>query len=54
MPGVNDEKRMFIPAGSIVEEDETLRVIHHIWVDSKANWDEIGDSGKKHPKAFEG
>ena len=54
LPGVNDETRMFIPAGSIAEGAERLRVIHHIWVDSKASWDEIGDSGKQHAGAFEG
>lgn len=30
---------------SIEEGGESLSVIHHIWVDSKAVWDEIGDSG---------
>ncbi len=54
VPGINDETRMFIPAGLISEGGETLEVIHHIWVDSKAVWDEIGDSGQQHSKAFEG
>ena len=53
VPGINDETRMFIPAGLISEGGETLEVIHHIWVDSKAVWDEIGDSGQRHSKAFE-
>jgi hypothetical protein len=45
---------MFVPAGLLSEGHEELKVIHHIWVDSKANWDEIGDSGKQHSEAFEG
>ena len=54
LPGVNDESRMFVPAGLISEGGDSLRVIHHIWVGSKAVWDEIGDSGKQHLAAFEG
>ena len=53
LPGANDETRMFVPAGTITEGGEDLRVIHHIWVDSKAPWDEIGDSGKQHREAYE-
>jgi hypothetical protein len=54
LPGANDESRMFVPAGLISDGADDLRVIHHIWVDSKAGWDEIGDRGKQHPEAFEG
>ena len=54
VPGKNDEARMFVPAGLIGEGGESLEVIHHIWVDSRAPWDEIGDSGKQHRGAFEG
>ncbi|MGD8425285.1 MAG: GFA family protein [Gammaproteobacteria bacterium] len=53
LPGVNDETRMFVPAGLISEGGESLRVKHHIWVDSKAVWDEIGDTGERHREAFE-
>ena len=52
LPGANDESRMFVPAGLISDGGDTLRVIHHIWVGSKAGWDEIGDSGKQHAEAF--
>ncbi|MFZ8990698.1 MAG: hypothetical protein ACO2ZJ_10200 [Pseudohongiellaceae bacterium] len=45
---------MFVPAGLILEGGETLGVAHHIWVDSRASWDEIGDSGKQHSEAFSG
>ena len=54
LPGVNDDERMFIPAGLISEGDESLGVLHHIWVDSRAPWDEIGDAGKQHGEAFSG
>lgn len=54
LPGANDEKRMFVPAGVIAEGGEKLKVAHHIWVGSKAVWDEIGDAGKQHREGFEG
>jgi hypothetical protein len=53
VPGINDESRMFVPAGSIRDGGENLKVTHHIWVDSKATWDEIGDSGRRHLEAFD-
>jgi hypothetical protein len=52
LPGVNDESRMYVPAGLITEGEEQLKVAHHIWVDSKAGWDEICDNGKQHKQAF--
>jgi hypothetical protein len=54
VPGENDATRMFAPAGCLTEGGAALRVIHHIWVDSKAPWDEIGDAGQQHPEAFRG
>lgn len=54
VPGVNDESRMFVPAGLISDGGENLKVAHHIWVSSKAVWDEPGDRGRRHPEAFEG
>ncbi len=54
LPGINDETRMYVPAGLIMEGGESLKVAHHIWVDSKAPWDEIGDSGMLHPESYEG
>ncbi|WP_370336148.1 GFA family protein [Parvularcula marina] len=53
LPGMNDPDTMFVPAGLLGEGGETLRVAHHIWVGSKAVWDEIGDSGKQHQNGFE-
>jgi hypothetical protein len=53
VPGVNDETRMFVPAGLISQGGEGLTVAHHIWVGSKADWDEIGDNGQRHENAYE-
>jgi len=53
LPVANDESRMAIPAGLMLEGVGSLSVIHHIWVDSKASWDEIGDQGRQHPQAFQ-
>jgi hypothetical protein len=52
LPGENSESTTFIPAGSITSGDEDLQVIHHIWVGSKASWDEIGDAGRQHHEGF--
>ena len=48
LPVKNDESSMAVPAGAIIEGGENLNVAHHIWVGSKANWDEICDSGERH------
>lgn len=40
LPGANDPHRMFVPAGLISDGGDALRVRHHLWVDSKACWDE--------------
>jgi len=52
VPGQNDPSRMFVPAGTITEGFDALRVAHHVWVDSKAPWDVIGDAGQQHPGKF--
>jgi hypothetical protein len=52
VPGENDATKMFVPAGSITSGAERLRVAHHVWVGSKAVWDEIGDAGKQHVEGF--
>jgi hypothetical protein len=48
VPGANDPKTIFVPAGSITEGGEALKVAHHLFVGSKAGWDEIGDRGLQH------
>ena len=52
LPGHNDSERMFIPAGLINHGGDDLKVAHHIFVGSKASWDEIGDKGLQHPDGF--
>ncbi len=52
LPGINDTSRIFIPAGLISEGDGQLRVAHHIWVNSRAPWDVIGDAGRQHSDAY--
>lgn len=52
LPGPNDASRMFVPAGLISTGGEALKVTQHIWVGSKAVWDEISDAGKQHQEAF--
>jgi hypothetical protein len=47
-PGENDPRTTFVPAGSISQGGEALKVVHHVWVGSKAAWDEIGDAGRQH------
>lgn len=48
LPGDNDSARAFVPVGLITEGGEALKVAHHIFVGSKAPWDEIGDAGQQH------
>lgn len=48
VPGENDAASMYVPAGSITQGGDALKVIRHIWVGSKAAWDEIGDAGQQH------
>ena len=53
VPGKNDSNTMFIPAGTFESGYEELEVKHHIWADSKACWDVIGDSGEVHPESIQ-
>ncbi len=52
VPGTNDATRMFIPAGLIAEGGEELRIAAHLWVGSKAGWEEIGGTAEQHPEGF--
>jgi hypothetical protein len=54
VPGENNATTMFVPAGSITSGGDALKVAHHVWVGSKAVWDEIGDAGKQHIEAYRG
>lgn len=52
LPGPNDGGRMFIPVGLLDQGADHLRVAAHIWVGSKASWDEIGDEAEQFLEAF--
>jgi len=52
LPGKNDESNMYVPVSLLNSGVEQLRVVHHIYVGSKAGWEEIGDSGKQHIEAY--
>ena len=43
----------FVPAG-LLEGDPGVRVAGHIWVDSKAPWDEIAGTGSRWREGFDG
>ncbi len=52
LPGENDASSRYVPVGSLTSGAEDLKVAHHLWVESKASWEEIGDSGVQHKKGF--
>ena len=54
LPGGNDSERMFVPAGLLPGAGLGLKVQAHIWVHSRAEWDEIGDEGQQHPERYGG
>ncbi len=53
VPGRNDDARMFVPVGSL-DDTAGMKVIHHIFVGSKAPWDAIGDDGAQHAERVGG
>ncbi len=52
LPGANDDARMYVPVGTLTAGHEQLAVAHHIFVDSKAGWEEIADNGVQHPEGI--
>ena len=48
LPHSNGPDTTYVPAGTLDEGAAALRVAHHLWVGSKATWDEIGDGGRQH------
>ena len=52
LPRENDAKSMAFPTSLLISGTENLQVKHHLFVDSKASWEIIGDSGKQHKKNF--
>jgi len=54
VPGENDENNMYVPVSLISTDTTNLKVAHHLFVGSKAEWEEIGDSGKQHIEGYSG
>ncbi len=52
LPGENDKTRMYVPVGLLTAGAADLKVVHHLYVDSKADWYVIGDSGKQHKQGY--
>ncbi|AEF04631.1 GFA family protein [Alteromonas naphthalenivorans] len=52
VPGKNDEENSYIPVSLLDSGYENLEVKHHLFVDSKASWEEIGKTGTQHKGAF--
>ena len=50
LPGENDDAHVYVPVSLL--PDISLNVAHHIWVDSKASWEQIADDGVQHPKGY--
>ena len=53
LPGRNSPETIYIPVGTLDEGADRLEVKHHIWVSSKAAWDQIGDDGQQHPRGID-
>lgn len=52
LPGRNDQQSLYVPASLIDTGKDELTVRHHFYVDSKAEWEAIGDNGMQHPQGF--
>ncbi|WP_299773302.1 GFA family protein [uncultured Pseudoteredinibacter sp.] len=53
MPGENDDDRMYIPVGTLSDGVDSLRLSHHLFVDSKAAWEPLSESAIQHKAGFE-
>ena len=52
LPGKNDDQATYIPVSLLNSGYQQLRVRHHLFVDSKAPWEEIGDDAIQHKQNF--
>ncbi|SMF48754.1 Uncharacterized conserved protein [Alteromonadaceae bacterium Bs31] len=52
LPGGNDETQIYIPVGTLSSGHENLEVAHHLYTNSKANWEVISDCGKRDLSLF--
>jgi hypothetical protein len=46
---MGNQTQVWVPGG-LLPGDVSSRVTYHLYVGSKAHWDEIGDSGTQHPE----
>ena len=54
LPDPDPEKTTYwVPAGTLDERDPGIRVGAHVYVDSKAEWDVIGDDGVRYHEGFD-
>lgn len=52
LPGKNDENFLYIPVSLLDTGYEGLKIEHHLFVDSKAPWEEVTSEAKKHKDNF--
>jgi len=53
LPGKNDAIHTYVPVGTLTAGYEKLKVAHHLYVESKADWEVIGDSGIQHSESYQ-
>jgi len=52
LPGRNDENASYIPVSLLDSGNEHLKIQGHLFVDSKAPWEEIVDNAKQYKNNF--
>ena len=52
LPGKNNEQASYVPVSLLDSGSENLKVQGHLFVDSKAPWEEIAGNAKKHKEGF--
>lgn len=52
LPGANDGSRVYVPVGLLTEGDDNLKVSDHLWVGSKASWEDTSWGGKQHKEGY--
>jgi len=52
LPGKNDDEHVYLPVSLLDSGDIELTVKHHLFVGSKAPWEEIGDDGVQHEAGY--
>jgi len=52
LPGINDQHTSYVPVSLLDSGYENLKVQSHLFVDSKASWEEIADNATIHTKGF--